>query len=235
MQRLKTIVRVLVLLLAGSFLHYVLPQHDIVQISQAEPRRTDFGSFNRWFYAQADSGSTEMENRDIFYIFTEKKETFLLGFIPRDSTETMVYRNEDTGWIWPPYFKFDSSNLHGQATAQARRFTDSADGNWAVITHYGWRIPFLSIFPNAVNITPVENPDVRIIPWFNIFFFVFLIVAIVFIRAAWRQFRERSVDPLLDAAGHQIDEVQADVAERKGRVGRWLGTWRDKNKNRPIK
>ena len=234
MRRFRIIVRVLALLLAGSFLHYVLPQHDIVQISQAEPRRTDFGSFNRWFYAQADSGSTELETRDVFYIFTEKKETFLLGFIPRDSTETMVYRNEDTGWIWPPYFKFDSSNLHGQATVQAGRFTGDGDGNWAVITHYGWRIPFLSIFPNAVNIEPVESPDVRIIPWFNIFFFVFLVVAIVFIRAAWRQFRERSVDPLLDAAGDQYDEVQAGVAERKGRISRWLGTWRDKSKNRPI-
>ncbi|MCK0096182.1 DUF1523 family protein [Yoonia sp. F2084L] len=234
MKRFKTIVRVLALVLAGSFLHYVLPQHDIVQVSQAEPRRTDFGSFNRWFYAQADSGSAEMENRDIFYIFTEKKETFLFGFVPRDSMEVMVYRNEDTGWIWPPYFKFDSSNLHGQATTQARKEPDSEGGNWAVITHYGWRIPFLSIFPNAVDIKPVEGPDVRIIPWFNIFFFIFLMVAILFVRAAWRQFRERSVDPLLDAAGHQIDEVQADVAERKGRFSRWLGTWRDKNKNRPI-
>lgn len=234
MRRFKIFVRVLALLLAGSFLHYVLPQHDIVQISQAEPRRTDFGSFNRWFYAQADSGSTEMENRDIFYIFTEKKETFLLGFIPRDSMETMVYRNEDTGWIWPPYFKFDSSNLHGQATTQARKDADSVGGNWAVITHYGWRVPFLSIFPNAVSIRAVEGPDVRIIPWFNIFFFVFLMVAIVFIRAAWRQFRERSVDPLLDAAGDQYDEVQAGVAERKGRISRWVDSWRDKNKNRPL-
>ncbi|MFT6076741.1 MAG: hypothetical protein ACJAZ1_003678 [Yoonia sp.] len=228
MRRLKIIFRVVVLVLAGSFLHYVLPQHDIVQVSQAEPRRTDFGSFNRWFYAQADSGSAERDDRDIFYIFTEKRQTFLLGFVPRESMETMVYRNEDTGWIWPPYFKFDSSNLHGQATTQARKDVQSEGGNWAVITHYGWRIPFLSIFPNAVGIKSVAGPDVQITPWFNIFFFVFLMVAIVFIRAMWRQFRERSVDPLLDAAGHEFDEVQASVAERKGRLSRWIDTWRSK-------
>jgi hypothetical protein len=75
---------------------------------------------------------------------------------------------------------------------------------------------------------------VTIIPWFNIFFFVFLIAAIIFIRAMWRQFRERSVDPLLDAAGDQIDEAQAGIAERKGRASRWLGTWRKKGGNRPI-
>ncbi len=232
MRRIKITFRVLAFLIVGLFLHYVLPQHDIVQVSQAEPRRTDFGSFNRLFYAQADSGSSELENRDIFYIFTEKKQTFLLGFVPRDSTEVMVYRNEDTGWIWPPYFKFDSSNLHGQATAQARKDASSEGGNWAVVTHYGWRIPFLSIFPNAVALNPVEGPDVRIIPWFNIFFFGFLGAAILFIRAMWRQFRERSVDPLLDAAGDQLDEVQAGVAERKGRFTRWMDTWRSKDKKK---
>ena len=229
MHRIKVIFRVTVFLIAGLFLHYVLPQHDVVQISQAEPRRTDFGSFNRWFYAQADGGSVEMANRDIFYIFAEKKKTMLLGFVPRDAMETMVYRNEDTGWIWPPYFKFDSSNLHGQATVQARKSDTVEGGNWAVVTLYGWRIPFLSIFPNAVSLKPVDGPDVRIIPWFNIFFFVFLIVGIAFIRAMWNQFRERTVDPILDSAEHRYDEASAEIAEQKGRVSRWFGTWRKKS------
>lgn len=230
MLKLKIFFRVTVFVIFGSMLHYVLPQHDIVQISQAEPRRTDFGSFNRWFYAQADSGSVEMANRDIFYIFADKKKTFLLGFVPRDAMEVMVYRNEDTGWIWPPYFKFDSSNLHGQATSQARKDADSVGGNWAVITHYGWRIPFLSIFPNAVSIKSVEGPDVRIIPWFNIFFFVFLIVGIAFLRAMWMQFRERAVDPLMDNAGDRYDEASAGLAKRRGRMSRWLDTFKSKKR-----
>ena len=179
MKRVRIILRLLLVAILGLFFHYVLPQHDVVQVTQVDTRRTDFGGFNRWFYAQADSGSVEMENRDILYIFADKQETFLLGFVGRDSIEPMVYRNEDTGWIWPPYFKFDSSNLQAEAASQSRKDPDSPGGNWAVITHYGWRVPFLSIFPNAVNIKPAEGPDVRIIPWFNIFFFGFLIVAIV--------------------------------------------------------
>lgn len=230
MRRVRIAFRLIIVLILGMFLHYVLPQHDVVQISQAEPRRTDFGSFNRLFYAQADSGSVEMANRDIFYIFADKQKTFLLGFVPRDTMEVMVYRNEDTGWIWPPYFKFNSSNLHAEATSQARKEADSPGGNWAVITHYGWRIPFLSIFPNAVKIEPVDGPDVRIIPWFNIFFFGFLIVAIVMLRAMWRQFRERSIDPALDAAGDRLDEVQAGVAEKRTGVRRWLDTFKPKDK-----
>lgn len=228
MQRFKMIIRVLALLIFGSFFHYVLPQHDIVQVVGISEPRQDFGPINRWFFAQADSGSAQLINRDVKLIRTQKQETFLLGFVPRDSTEVMVYRNEDTGLIWPPYFKFDSENLQTQAT-QA-----SNTGDWVAITHYGWRLPILSIFPNAVSLRTVSGPDATIIPWFNIFFFIFLMVAVLFIRAAWRQFRERSVDPLLDAAGHQMDEVQADVAARKGRFSRWLGTWRDKGKNKPL-
>ncbi len=37
------------------------------------------------------------------------------GFIQRDATEVMVYRNEDTGWGWPSYFKFDTANLQTEA------------------------------------------------------------------------------------------------------------------------
>jgi len=230
MRRIRITLRLVAVLCVGLMLHYVLPQHDVVQITQTDTRRTDFGGFNRWFYAQADSGNVEMENRDILYIFTDRKKTFLLGFVPRDAMSVMVYRNEDTGWIWPPYFKFDSSNLQAEAASQSRKTEESDGGNWAVITHYGWRIPFLSIFPNAVNIEPVDGPDVRIIPWFNIFFFGFLIVAIVMVRAMWRQFRERTVDPALDAAGDRMDEVSAGMAERRTGLRRWLDTFKPKNK-----
>lgn len=224
MQRLKTIVRVIAFLIVGLFLHYVLPQHDMVRVTSTEIIRTDFSSLNRIFYAQADSGATEQPTRDLRLINTQKRDTFLLGFVQRDSESVMVYRNEDTGWIWPPYFKFDSADLQAEAANLAR------GDEWVVVTHYGWRVRWASIYPNAVAVRPVSGPDVQIIPWFNIFFFVFLMIAILFMRAMWRQFRERSVDPLLDRAGDQYDEVQAGVAERRGRVSRWLGTWRAKDK-----
>lgn len=228
MRRAKLIVRVIALLLFGLLFHYVLPQHDVVKVTSTEIIRTDFSSYNRLFYAQADSGAAEQPTRDLRLINTQKQKTFLLGFIPRDSSSVMVYRNEDTGWIWPPYFKFDSSDLQAEAANMAR------GDDWAVITHYGWRIRWASIYPNAVGIRTVSGRDVTIIPWFNIFFFIFLMGGLMFLRAMWRQFRERSVDPLLDAAGDRVDEVQAEVAERKGRLTRWLDTWRSKeNKQQP--
>ena len=217
----------LVLLLVFGLFHYVLPQHDIARITGTEVRRTDISSYNRLFYAQADSGSTEVLNRDIRYVFAEMKQTWLLGFFQRESTKVMVYRNEDTGWIWPPYFKFDSSDLQAQAAAST---STVADPQWVVITHYGWRNKYLTIFPNAISIKPVAGPDVTVIPWFNIVFFVFLAVVWFFLRAVWMQFRERTVDPALAEAEERWDAVENSVSEKRGRFTRWLDTWRSKKR-----
>ncbi len=224
MHQFRIAFRVILFLILGLSLHYVLPQKDIVQVTQTETRRTDFGGFNRWFYAQADAGTVELANRDVLYIYGDKKKSALFGLIPRDGERVIVYRNEDTGWIWPPYFKFDSSNLQAEAASLAR---DGAQ--WSIVTHYGWRIPFLSIFPNAVNIEPTDTPDVRPFPWFNLIFFVCLLGAFFMARAMWMQLRERSIDPLVDSAQDRIDEAQAGVAEKRGRVRKWLNSWRSKD------
>jgi len=224
MRRIKTFFRILVFVLLGSLLHYVLPQHDIVRVTSTEIIRTDFSTANRWFYAQADSGNVDQPTRDLRLINTVRKRTMLFGLI-KLSDATMVYRNEDTAWIWPPYFKFDSSDL--QAEAGDSVSTEAAP-KWMVMTHYGWRNRFFTIYPNAVSLRPASGPDERIIPYFNIGFFAFLIVAWLFLRAMWAQFRERSLDPALDKASNTWDEVEANVSERKSRIGRWLDTWRRK-------
>ena len=206
-----------------GLLHYVLPQHDVVKITSTEIIRMDFTTVNRLFFAQADSGSAELTTRDVRLINTQKKKTFLLGFVRRKADGVMVYRNEDTGWIWPPYFKFDSSDLHAEASANI-----SPPGNeqWVVMTHYGWRNRLLTIYPNAIGIRAVDGPDVRIFPWFNIVFFSFALIAYLFIRAAWRQFRERSIDPVLEDMGDATEAVQDRANGILGRFTGWLGTWR---------
>jgi len=219
MRRVWTTIKIVLFLIVFSVLHYVLPQHDVARVTSTEVIRADFSSWNRIFYAQADSGAEELTTRDLRLINTEKQNTWLLGFWRRGSTEVMVYRNEDTGWIWPPYFKFDSSDLHAEAAANVT--ASGADEQWVVITHYGWRNKYLTIFPNAIGIKPVAGPDVTVIPWFNIFFFVFVLFAFGTIRAMWRQFRERTIDPTLE-------DVHESVTHQKGRVSRWLDSWRSK-------
>ena len=224
MRNIRRFLRIALFLVLGLFLHYVMPQQDIARITSTEIIRTDFSSFNRMFYAQADSGSVENPTRDLRLINTERKATYFFGLI-RGGNETMVFRNEDTGWIYPPYFKFDSSDLQAESAAS---ISTNEPYNWVVITHYGWRVRWASIYPNAVSVRPAPSEDFRPFPWLNIVIFALLIAGFLFLRAMWRQFRERTVDPLADKVGDQYDHVSADLSERKGRVSRWLGTWRKK-------
>ena len=185
----------LIALIAFGFLHYTLPQHDIVRVVNTYQERQDLTDWTRIFWSDPDDQSGTLTNRDVQFISTIKT-----------NGKPMVYRNEDTGWRWPPYFKFDTATL--QTQADDLRSTAEAP-KWAVVTHYGWRIPLFSAFPNAVSITPVEGPDVTLIPWVNIIIFAVLIFISVMIRKMWLQFRERMVDPALADAGEAWDSVEA--------------------------
>ncbi len=170
--------------LIASFLHYTLPQTDIARVSDTYTKRIDFGE-NSIFWAAPDVGNdATATNRDVFFIQAV-----------RSNGRVMVYRNEDTGWGWPPYFKFDTSNL--QAEAADLKSTVEAP-KWVAIKHYGWRNELISIFPNAVSVRQVEGPDVRIIPWFTIFVLVVLFAIFWAIRVRWVRFRKNRINPVVD-------------------------------------
>ncbi|PIE08760.1 MAG: hypothetical protein CSA74_00895 [Rhodobacterales bacterium] len=202
--------------------HYTLPQHDVVRVVNTYQERQDFDDWTRIFWSKPDDLSDVLMNRDVQFIQTVKKKTFLFGFIQRDAEEVMVYRNEDTGWRWPPYFKFDTASL--QTEADDLRSTPEAP-KWAVMTHYGWRAELFSAFPNAVAIRPVDGPNPTIIPWFNIGFFAVLIVLLLFIRAMWLQFRERTIDPALEDTRDAWERVDEELDARRGKLSRWWKSW----------
>jgi hypothetical protein len=194
--------------LVAAFFHYTLPQRDIVRVVDTLERRVDFGE-NSIFWASPDVGSDETSvNRDVLFIQTV-----------RNNEKPMVYRNEDTGWSWPPYFKFDTNNLQTEA---ADMVSTKAAPEWAMITHYGWRNEFYSIFPNAISIKPVSGPDAsKGIPWLNIFIIVIFITIVAAIWIRWRRFRIARIDPTMDA-------IEDDFSEKSGAVRNWLNTWRAK-------
>ena len=206
--------------LVFSFLHYTLPQTDIVRIVGTENRRIDFGE-NSIFWANPDVGTAAGGNRDVFFI-----QTIMAN------GKTMVYRNEDTGWGWPPYFKIDSSNTQTEA---ANLISTAEAPKWVAMRHYGWRNEFFTIFPNAVAVRQVAGPDVSFIPWLNIVILTFLAGVLFMIRRVWMQFRERTIDPALEDAAQTWDAVdaRADAARDRakgvfGRFGAWLASWRSK-------
>lgn len=198
----------LLALLVFAFFHYTLPQHDIVRIADTYEKRIDPGG-NALFWAEPPVGAARTANRDVFFIQAI-----------RPSGRPIVYRNEDTGWGWPPYFKLDTSNLQAEAT-DLKSTKDNPQ--WVSVTHYGWRSEFLSIYPNAVGVRPVEGPDVGIFPWLNIIILTLVGLALLFLWRVWAQFRERTIDPLLEDVGETWDEVdeRADAARDRAR-----GLWR---------
>ncbi len=198
--------------LVAAMLNYTLPQHDIARITDAYPKRVDFGG-NWWFFSHAGAGdATGVPSRDVFFIAAILK-----------NGEPMEYRNEDTGWGWPPYFKFDTASLQTEA-ADLKSTADNP--KWVVIRHYGWRSNLYSIYPNALSIRPVSGPDVRIIPWFNIIFLTVLFASLYAIRVRWRRFRQARIDPVLDDLSDSFEAAGDAVAEKGGRIRRWLNTWR---------
>ncbi|MDK3075359.1 DUF1523 family protein [Sedimentitalea sp. JM2-8] len=196
--------------LLGAVLHYTLPQRDIGRITDTYEKRVDLDGENSLFWAQHDiGGSTTVTGRDVFFIQSRLK-----------NGKVMVYRNEDTGWSWPPYFKVNSSNL--QAEASDLKST-AENPKWVVIRHYGWRNEFISIFPNAVSVRPIADPDTRLIPWFNIVFLTVLAALFWAIWVRWRRFRQARIDPVLEDIGDSMEATGDAIAEKSGRFRRWLG------------
>lgn len=176
-----------------AFLNYTLPQHDIARISDTYEKRVDFAE-NSIFWANSGGGSaTAPINRDVFFI-----QAF------RTNDKPMIYRNEDTGWGWPPYFKFDTANLQAEASDLISK-KSAGSTQWVSIRHYGWRNEFLSIYPNAISVKPVAGPDVRIIPWLNIIILTLMAALVWGIWARWKKFwtrrEKRKFDEYTDGWG----------------------------------
>ncbi len=198
--RLRTVAGIAALLLIAVFLHYSLPSRDVVRIVGIDVVRKDVER-------RDDQGDRVIVTRDVR----------LINAIWPGGGER-VYRNEDTGWSWPPYFKFDTADLAAQATDLA----STADApEWVVVRHYGWRIPVMSMFPNALSIRTASGPDESLQPWFNIIFVALLVLSVLIARRLLILLFRRHVDPVIEEIDREIDERAGAVGRRYRRARRW--------------
>ncbi len=172
------------------FFHYTLPSRDIVQIVGTDIKRTDL-----------KKDSTKL-NRDVRLINAK-----------RYNGDVIVYRNEDTGWGWPPYFKFDSSNLAAEAQALARE-----EEKWVAVEHYGWRIKVFSMFPNTLNIEVVDGPDTKLFPWFNIIILTVLTLVFLFIARSILAFKKHILDPFIKDIGVRVEGAGEDITYARKKI-----------------
>ncbi len=148
---------------------------------------------------------------------TSRDVYFINAIYPDGST--MEYRNEDTGWGWPPYFKMDSSSTN----TEAKELTSTAAApKWVAVRHYGWRNELFTIFPNAISLWPVESPDVRIIPWVNIVILSFLAFVLFMAWRMWAQFKERMIEPAVIEAQETFDDIDRRADRARAGVSGWF-------------
>ena len=190
-------------------LYYTLPQRDVVYITGVEVKREDLGQ-NALFWASPPSGTAAGTSRDVRFIDTVQ---------PNGSVK--VYRNEDTGWSWPPYFKVNAANLQAQARALS---STTADPNWVMIRSYGWRVEFFTIYPNALALREVEGPEADIgLPWFNIIFLTSFALIVGALHVRWRRFKARRLDPVGEVIEDRMDMTGEAISRNVRGMRRW---WR---------
>ena len=112
----------------GGVVNYAMPSYDETYVTGMEVRRMD------------KDGVISKSNpvRAVYFLFTES-----------EPNKVMVYRNEDTGWGLPPYFKFGSADIQAKAQAYAN------EKQRVQIKYYGWRINWMNEFRNIVSIKPL--------------------------------------------------------------------------------
>lgn len=122
---------------SGSLLlDYYLPENSITTITGVEVKLADKDGLI------SQQNPPDQPVRDMYLIYTQHA-----------IDDVRVYRNEDTGWSWPPYLKFDSSDV--QATARALENARQP----AYLTSYGWRVNMFSLYPNVTRIRLAEDGE----------------------------------------------------------------------------
>ena len=151
-----------------------------------EVLRKDFSGWTRVFYAKPDTRAMRC------------RSTGTCGCSIRCSSngKVSVYRNEDTGFGWPPLFQVGQLKLY--RLRPKMRFPIGTEPEWYVVRHYGWRNTFLSIYPNAVSIKPISGPNVQLIPWLNIIFLTVLAAFLWAIYVRVRGFWSRRISPIIE-------------------------------------
>lgn len=150
-------------------LYYVLPRHDVILVTGVEVKRIDADGV---IHAENPSDGP---TRDVYFINTEDPDT----------QKVVVYRNEDTGWGFPWYFKFDAADVQAKAQGYSRDAQQLS-----LIRSYGWRIQIFSVFPNITSIEPTDS-RAEPFPVFNTIFFTALTLITLVLVMVVRTFLRR--------------------------------------------
>lgn len=165
-QKMAIIFIVVFHLLILAFINYAMPSYKGVNIVGVEVKRMDNKNIQN---------DTQNISKDTYFIYVNDI----------NSDKSRVYKNEDTRFGFPFYFKFNSADIQANAT----NFIDKKAT--VQIKYYGWRINFLDKFPNIISIKKIDDVNNTSMPIFSyIFYFITLIsmiYSIIFIKKKFKK------------------------------------------------
>jgi hypothetical protein len=199
----------IVLIPSYIFMDYTLPAYTLIHVSDTDTRRMDEdGNFIP--KSQPTTGAT----RDVAFIYGKYAH---VETDPSTGKEKVVVEenrdwssiNEDTGWGYPFYFKFDTSDLQANAAY--------LKGSSAFAKTYAYRFQFWSWFPNTLDLVKWE-PGMWILNWLRILgmtFFAMTVAAAWFVCHKIRVAISRRVEAAAEAA-----RIRAEaIGNQMGAVG----------------
>ncbi|GAA9720529.1 DUF1523 family protein [Helicobacter pylori] len=125
----------LVLMLLVS---YCMPHYSAAVISGVEVKRMNENENT------PNNKEVKTLARDVYFVQT---------YDPKDKKSVTVYRNEDTHFSFPFYFKFNSADISALAQSLVNQQVE--------VQYYGWRINLFNMFPNVIFLKPLkESADI---------------------------------------------------------------------------
>ncbi|WQT23564.1 DUF1523 family protein [Helicobacter pylori] len=118
---------------------YCMPHYSAAVISGVEVKRMNENE-------NTPNNNKEVKTlaRDVYFVQT---------YDPKDQKSVTVYRNEDTRFGFPFYFKFNSADISALAQSLVNQQVE--------VQYYGWRINLFNMFPNVIFLKPLkESTDI---------------------------------------------------------------------------
>ncbi|WRG09835.1 DUF1523 family protein [Helicobacter pylori] len=113
---------------------YCMPHYSVAVISGVEVKRMNENENT------PNNKEVKTLARDVHFVQT---------YDPKDQKSVTVYRNEDTRFGFPFYFKFNSADISALAQSLVNQQVE--------VQYYGWRINLFNMFPNVIFLKPLKE------------------------------------------------------------------------------
>ncbi|MCQ2912575.1 DUF1523 family protein [Helicobacter pylori] len=113
---------------------YCMPHYSAAVISGVEVKRMNENENT------PNNKEVKTLARDVYFVQT---------YDPKDQKSVTVYRNEDTRFSFPFYFKFNSADISALAQSLVNQQVE--------VQYYGWRINLFNMFPNVIFLKPLKE------------------------------------------------------------------------------